>query len=290
MTGKRDTGLDRVFWPFHAIALVAAVIFTVCGDVRGWLVIPAFLGWWIVLFFAAMLAFYIVILLVSLTIDTRRPAPEENHPVIRSIVVFVIGQLCRFARVRIYCEGAENIPEGRFLIVSNHRSNYDPIATVWALRHHDLAMVTKPENLRIPLAGPMIYRANYLPINREDPREAMKTIQAASCLLINDVVSVGIYPEGTRNKQPENGFLPFHNGVFKIAQKASVPLVIMTIEGTENIHKNFPWRRTDVLLRICEVIPAGELKGSSAGISERVQTIMEESLSARTQERESLLT
>ena len=60
-----------------------------------------------------------------------------------------------------------------------------------------------------------------------------------------------------------------------IAQKARAPLVVASIRGTETIGRNFPWRHTDVYLRICEVIPAEELKGFTAAVSERVRAILE---------------
>ena len=275
---KRDDGLGLVFLPVHIAALVLAALLTVRGGARGVLAAAAFAGWYVLAFLAVLLAFYLVIWLCSLTIDTKSPPPEEDKPLTRFIVVTVIGQLCRFARVRIHTTGLEKLPEGRFLIVANHRSAYDPISTVWALRKTPTAIITKPENHRIPLAGPMIYRANFLPINREDPREAMRTVQTAAKLLENDVVSVGVYPEGTRNRTPEAGLLPFHNGVFKIAQKAKTPIVVATEQGTESIRKNFPWHHTDVYLHICEVIPAEELGGSTAVLSERVRRVMEDDL------------
>ena len=279
---RRNDGLGTVFLPFHIPALLIAALMTVRSSVRGAAAAAVFAGWWFCAFLAVMVLFYIVVWIISLCYRIDVPPPEEDHPVIRSIVVFVIGHLCRFARVRIHTEGLEKLPEGRFLIVSNHLSGYDPITTVWALRHTPTAIITKPENLRIPVAGTMIYRANYLPIDREDPREAMRTVQTAAKLLKNDVVSVGIYPEGTRNRTPEEGLLPFHNGVFKIAQKAGAPLVVATVHGTESIRKNFPWRHTDVFLRICETIPPGEIGGSTAALSERVRRIMEENAGART--------
>lgn len=272
---RRNDGLGTVFLPFHVPALLIAALLTVRCGVRGVWAAAAFAGWWACAFLAVMLLFYIVTWIVSLNFSIDDPPPEEDHPVIRSIVVFVIGQLCRFARVRIHTSGMEKLPEGRFLIVSNHLSGYDPISTVWALRHTPTAIITKPENLRIPIAGPMIYRANYLPIDREDPREAMRTVQTAARLLKNDVVSIGVYPEGTRNRTPENGLLPFHNGVFKIAQRAEAPLVVATVHGTENIRKNFPLRHTDVYLDIREVIPAKELAGTTAALSGRVRRVME---------------
>ena len=51
-----------------------------------------------------------------------------------------------------------------------------------------------------------------------------------------------IYPEGTRSHG--TAMLPFHSGSFKIAQKAGVPLVIASIEGTENVAKNVLRRPT----------------------------------------------
>ena len=278
---KRDDGLGPVFLPFHIAAILLAALLTSMGGARGLWAVLAFVGWWAASFTAILLLFYFIVWIISLTVSTSDPPPEEDHPVIRFIVVTVIGQLCRFARVRIHLTGEEKLPEGRFLIVSNHRSAYDPIATVWALRKTPTAIITKPENHRIPIAGSMIYRANFLPIDREDPREAMKTIRAAAALLENNVVSVGVYPEGTRNKEPENGLLPFHNGVFKIAQRAHAPLVVATVTGSESIKKNFPLRHTDLHLAICEVIPPEELSGPTAAVSERVRGIMEASLTGK---------
>lgn len=65
-------------------------------------------------------------------------------------------------------------------------------------------------------------------IDRENPRNALLTIEKAAKLIESDEVSIGIYPEGTRSK--ECVLLPFHNGVFKIAQKASVPIVVASIQ------------------------------------------------------------
>ena len=46
---------------------------------------------------------------------------------------------------------------------------------------------------------------------------------------------MGIYPEGTRSKN--GSLLDFHDGVFKIAQNANVPVVVITVKNTEKIAK-----------------------------------------------------
>ncbi len=279
MPPRREDGLGRILFPFDAAALVIAVLLTVRTGVVGLWRLPVLAGFFLLAFAACMAAYYFVIFLISLTVDMKKPV-QENHPLHRRIVFLATGHICRFARLRLHAEDWEWLPEGRFLAVSNHRSAYDPIAAVWALRKTPTVFITKPENYRIPVAGPMICSAGFLSIDREDPREAMKTIQNAANLLKNDVVSVGVYPEGTRNREPENGLLPFHNGVFKIAQKADAPLVVMTVRGTEHIRDNWPWRPTDVTLHICAVIPPEELKGSTADVSRRVQDLMERDLAA----------
>ena len=275
---KRDDGLGPALLPFELGGLILAVLCTVLCGVKGFWAILAFLGFWLAGFIVLALLFYIFSLIVSLTVDQNKPVPEDDHPFIRFMVNTIISHICRVMRIRIHTEGMEKLPEGRYLIVSNHRSSFDPITTVWALRKNPVAIITKPENHRIIIAGPMIYGANFLSINREDPREALKTIQAATALLQNDVVSVGVYPEGTRNRAPEEGLLPFHNGVFKIASRAKVPLVVATTVGADHISKNFPWHHTDVYIRLLETIPPEELQGPTSEIGRRVQEIIENGL------------
>lgn len=273
---KRNDGLGPVLLPFDLVALVLAALCVLWRGTAGWAIVPAFIGWWALCLAVLLLLFFFVTWCISLTVDMDREPPKEDHPHYRFIVHYVIALLCRFGRVRIHCTGEGLLPEGRFLIVSNHRSGYDPITTVWALRKRGVAFVTKPEIFHIPMAGPLIYRANFLPIDREDPRRAMRTIYNASDLLKNDVVSVGVYPEGTRGHASE--LLPFHNGVFKIAQRAGTPLVVASIRGTDRILKNTPWRHTDVYLRILTVIPPEELTGSTRDVSARVRAVIQEDL------------
>lgn len=66
--------------------------------------------------------------------------------------------------------------------------------------------------------------------------------------------------------------LPFHNGVFKIAQKANVPIVVAAIQGTEQIHKNYLRRRSDIQFEIVDMIPSDYVKmNRTTAISDRVR-------------------
>ena len=181
-------------------------------------------------------------------------------------------------RINIETKGLENIPEGRFLLVSNHRSKFDPMAAWIVFKKQNIAFISKEENFRIPWFGRIIRKCCCLPIDREDPRKAMETVDKAAELMKNDTVSVGVYPEGTRSFSGE--LLPFHNAMFKIAQKACVPIVVTTIEGTENVAKNYIRRRTDVKLKVVDVISAEEVCAmhSTAVLGARVREDMKKNL------------
>ena len=177
-------------------------------------------------------------------------------------------------RIKLHVTGLDKVPtNSRFLLVSNHISNYDPIVTWHILKKYDLAFVSKESNFKIPFFGKFIRKCCFLEIDRTNPRNAIKTINAASELIKSNEVSIGIYPEGTRSKTEE--LLPFHNGVFKIAQKANVPIVVMKVTGTNKIYKNIPFKKSDVYVDILEVIDTDKVNNLSTGeIGEIVKKLL----------------
>lgn len=207
----------------------------------------------------ALFGLYVLLLGISaLLVDPKKEYDRED-PFYRFLLnsATVLGIV--LLRIRVHVSGIEKIPaDAGVLFVENHRSNFDPIVTWYALKKWKMAFISKPENFRIPFFGRIIRKCCFLPIDRENPRNAIVTIQKAAALLEKGTLSVGVYPEGTRSKTRE--LLPFHNGVFKIAQKAGAPIVILCICGTENISKNTPFRPTDVYLDVLGVIACDEVK------------------------------
>ena len=162
----------------------------------------------------------------------------------------------KIMRIRLHVTGLDKIPidTKKLLFVSNHRSNFDPILTWHILKRWTPAFVSKASNFKIPVFGRFIRKCCFMAIDRDNPRNAIKTINKAAELLKKGEVSIGIYPEGTRSKNCE--MLPFHNGVFKIAQKADADIVALTVSGTEKIHKRYPFKHTDVYIDVLDVISA----------------------------------
>lgn len=88
---------------------------------------------------------------------------------------------------------------------------------------------------------------------------------------------MGIYPEGTRSKDCK--LFPFHNGVFKVAQKADADIVVLSISGTEKIHKNYPLRSFHIYLDVLDVIPAETVKASKTNaLGQRIKDEIDQKL------------
>ena len=242
-----------VLLPFFCFAAALSVAVCLSAGFSGWALAGMLAGLFAAFYIVALALFLLVIGFLSLLIDTNKPVGKLNG-FFCGFTKYVMGVVCAIMRVRVTLTGEEKLPEGRWLLVSNHRSGFDIVTALWALRRQDLAFIMKPAILRIPAVRRFACRIGCLPIDREDDRAALKTILTAADMLKNGVTSFCIYPEGTRGAGDE--LLPFRNGAFKVAQKAKVPVVVMTTEGTDKIVKNFPFRRTDVTLRILDVIPA----------------------------------
>ncbi len=204
--------------------------------------------------------YLLIAAIVSLFIDMSRPLKKKLG--ICRLFCWMAGSIvCTVTGIRPHLSGLEKIPtDKRFLLVSNHRSGYDPMFMLNVLRKYDIAFVSKASNLKIPVIGSIAYGTGCLILDRENNREALKTIIAASEYMLNDMCSMCIFPEGTRSKTGDLG--PFHAGSFKVAQKAKAPVVIASIRGTESVKKSLFKRVNDVYLDILDVIPAEKVCSS----------------------------
>ena len=167
--------------------------------------------------------------------------------------------ICALVGARVTVSGAEKLPEGqRYLMVCNHRSIFDPIASIKLFGAKEYIYISKPENFKLPIVGPVMHKCGCLPVNRDNNREALAMVKSASKYIQDDVASVVIYPEGTRSR--EDKLLPFHAGSFKIAQRTGVPVAIAAIHGTDEIVRNVPLKKTKIDLDILDVLDGDFVK------------------------------
>ena len=111
-------------------------------------------------------------------------------------------------------------------------------------------------------------------IDRENDREALKTIIKCIQMLKEDKASVGVFPEGGINEQRK--LKHFRPGVFKIAQKAKVPIVVCTIRDTHLvIGKLLKLRPATITLHVLEVLQPEWMEGkTTVEISDHVYGLM----------------
>lgn len=204
---------------------------------------------------------YLLFLLVCALLVNPRKNYETHSKFYRFLLNSATAAAIKITRVHVHTTGTEKLPKNeKLLFVGNHISNFDPIVTWYTFLNWKVSFISKPENFKIPLFGRIIRKCCFLPIDRENPRKAIHTINQAAKLLKTQEVSIGVYPEGTRSKTAR--LLPFHNGVFKIAQKADAAVSVVCVRNTNQIHRNYPWRRTDVYLDVLEVLPAANVKAA----------------------------
>ena len=130
--------------------------------------------------------------------------------------------------------GRENIPEGPCVFIANHQAYCDIMAVLKALEGKQVGFIAKDEFIKTPILGAWILKIRGLFIKRGDARESLKTIQEGVELL-QQGFSLVIFPEGKRSCG--EGLDEFKPGSFKLATKAKVPVVPITINGTFKMYE-----------------------------------------------------
>ena len=258
-------------------ALSALVAFVLCiyqdafyGFSWLWLLPAGFFGAFVVL----LILWVLLLLVMTWLVDVEKPQKKDNR-FYRLVIHWTVDMLMVLLRVKLCTEGTEKIPkEGRFLLVCNHLAEIDPAVLMTVFRKSKLAFISKQENDHRFLIGAFLHRIMCQPINRENDREALKTILKCVELLNEDQVSIGVFPEGWVSLDEK--LHPLRPGVFKIAQKANVPIVVCTLRDTQKMVKTAKKLKSpQIHVHVLEVIPVEEIKGvSTVQIAQRVHDLM----------------
>lgn len=200
---------------------------------------------------------------------------EEESVLYRWVLQHTIAALLPILGARVHTKGFEQaIPKGRFLLVSNHLHDIDPAILLRYFPTNQLAFIAKREVAQMPFVGPFLKMTLGQFVNRENDREALKTILECIRLIKEDKCSVAVFPEGYI--RPNHLLHPFRPGVFKIAQKAKVPVVVCTLRDTHTaMPKIMKLQGADIHLHLVGVIKAEELEGVTAvEVAHRVHAMM----------------
>lgn len=159
--------------------------------------------------------------------------------------------------------GVENLPDGPFILMSNHQSNFDILALIAKIPRR-IYWIAKKELFDIPVFGSSMRRGGYIPLDRSDGRKALKSMDNAAAI-IRQGSSVVMFPEGTRSR--DGHLLPFKRGGFMLAVRAGVPVIPVTINGSGTVNPGgrvelFSGRIT-VTLHPRVTVPEGLKKGAA---------------------------
>ncbi len=136
------------------------------------------------------------------------------------------------SRARVQIEGLENIDRVRpQVFVANHSGLHD-ILSLSANLPLQFRWVAKKSLFNVPFMGWHMGRSGYIPIDRDNPREAARSIIEAARIIRGGVHAIA-FPEGTRSRTGDLG--KFRSGAFALALRTGVPLVPITLEGSYRV-------------------------------------------------------
>ncbi len=165
--------------------------------------------------------------------------------------------------IRVEAEGLDGVP-APCILMSNHQSVFD-IAAIIDTFPQTWRFVAKRELLHVPFFGWALAVADQIMIDRSNRTEAVKSLRLAA-QRIRAGESVIVFPEGTRSADAV--LHGFKSGGFHLAIEAGVPVVPVTVSGSQRVTPKRSLRIESgrVLVRYGKPIPTAGL-----GVEDRGQ-------------------
>jgi 1-acyl-sn-glycerol-3-phosphate acyltransferase len=137
----------------------------------------------------------------------------------------------RLAGIRIHTVGLEKLDATRtYIFMSNHMSNLDP-PLMLPLIPRRTSVMAKKELFDIPVLGRTMRMGGLVPVDRKN-RDAGITAVRAAAEVIRQGINMMIYVEGGRSF--DGKLIPFKKGPFYLAVECNVPVVPVTVVGTQD--------------------------------------------------------
>jgi len=137
------------------------------------------------------------------------------------------------AGVRVETIGLDQIdPSQRYIYMSNHISNLDPPITIPLIPQRSSVLVKK-ELFKVPILGHIMRMGSLVPVDRGNRDAAITAVRDSIDAIRGHNLSMVIYVEGRRSF--DGRLLPFKKGPFYLAEECRMPVVPITISGTEHV-------------------------------------------------------
>ena len=198
------------------------------------------------IFLAAYLILGIPVLLVLYLIGKVEKWNYASDLIALRLVQWAFKVMIWIAGTKAIVIGEDNVPKDQpVLYIPNHKSSFD-ILLLYSRVPGLTGFVSKDSMGKFYLLRDWMKKLHCLFLNRENPREGLKTI-LQGIENIKNVISMCIFPEGTRNKTDE--MMAFKEGSLKMAEKTGCLIIPVALTNTAEIFENhMPW------IRPCKVV------------------------------------
>ena len=177
--------------------------------------------------FALLLTLFISIVTLFRTLVLRKDAAS-----VQGLAAWWAKSICTAGGVVVSVTGTEKLDsEKPYIFAANHQSQFD-IFALQGFLGVDFRWLAKKELFQVPIWGPAMRKAGYIPVDRSHGRQALKSLGEAAQKIAAGT-SVIIFPEGTRSK--DGKIKDFKAGAMVLAIKSGVEIVPVAIDGTYEI-------------------------------------------------------
>ena len=219
---------------------------------------------WLGGFLGIIVLLFLLVLIMCAFVDIEKEQHQDNR-FYRFVLYMIADAAHTVLQVRVHTQGLEKIPDhGRVLLVCNHLNNADPVIIFHQVKKKQkLAFIAKREAGKMFVVGKFMHKILCQRVNRENDREALKTILKCIDIIKKDKASIAVFPEG--GILGGNVLHPFRHGVFKIALRTHVPVVVCTLWGTQDVfHNGLRLKPTDVDFHVLGVVQPETYKDMTA--------------------------
>ena len=155
---------------------------------------------------------------------------KQNKPLYKTLKIIYSSLVKILYRPKVY--GKQNIPEkGGVIFVGNHRHAFDPVVVMTYTKR--IVHYMAKESIFKGIHGKILKEIGLIKVYRtkSNPVAVTEAVE-----ILKQGGTVGIFPEGHRNKTGED-LLKFRHGAVAIAKQANTKIVPFAIRGQYKIFK-----------------------------------------------------
>lgn len=244
------------------------------------------LGFAVATLLLQIILFFLIAFIFGL-FENRKKVRIHQSPFYHNYMMLVERIIFSLFGMKNHCTGREMLSfNENYIVIANHRSNLDNMIIDVYLKKLKMVFVTKNSLIKAPIIGPFIHGNAYISLDRGNTMQEFEAFNIAHDMLTREKErhSIGIFPEGTRNSNPDNkDVAAFHPGSFRMAFRAKKPIVLIALRGTKEVNNNLLFKRHDCYLDIVEILDYEQYKDKDVNYlatycQNKIKSFLEEKL------------